>query len=513
MSARISKPDYVEQKIEAYRGNPFIEALPPIKSIDQTLVDIKNYPAIRTDCSGWLTEERTQNVLTGLSFFQPLNMHGLFAHTIDSMLRLGLVPRNLPQKHPEFWKGVDDVQKRMKDNSKLIPSSQILCTSIIGASGIGKSTAVTRILSQYPAIIEHPVERVGDAGRVQIPWLYVECGKTLGGLCRAFFAALDKVFGYDTTDKKSHYFRYAKNKSLDELQNNVGHQAATYRIGVLVLDEMQYLSPVGVGLEDITNFLTRLSNVSKVPLVFIGTYKVLPILTREFRLARRSTGIGSFVWHPMGWGETEAERERGREDWDNFIGALWYFQYLDEKTELTTNLSNALYDETQGITDFAVKLFFLAQVRALIRGEKQITEGLIRQVSRDSVRLVAPALKAFRSKVEGAGSLEQLAQIGDISPLDFEKFYDKEMRRMVKLPSPGEEIILPTPGAEVADAEALQEDPPEKSKKAKSHKADAPPLDKDDLRGLQKEAKESDQSVSDVMLERDIIKSGTEFFE
>ena len=67
--------------------------------------------------------------------------------------------------------------------------------SVVGLSGIGKSTALKSILRLYPQAIRRQQYRGRELVQVQIPWLKIECpfDGSLTGLCHAFFRAMDRA--------------------------------------------------------------------------------------------------------------------------------------------------------------------------------------------------------------------------------------------------------------------------------------------------------------------------------
>jgi len=101
--------------------------------------------------------------------------------------------------------------------------------------------------------------------------------------------------------------------------------------------------------------------------------------------------------------------------WDLFLKSLWRYQFTRNHTVLTPELNETLYHETQGITDLAVKIYMLTQIRAMTTGREQVTSSLIQSVAADSLRLAQPMLAALRS-----GDPMKLAQFEDIQPLDME---------------------------------------------------------------------------------------------
>jgi hypothetical protein len=94
-----------------------------------------------------------------------------------------------------------------------------------------------------------------------------------------------------------------------------------------------------------------------VPILMVGTYKAKRILYDQFRLARRSCGAGMSEWLPL--------QKKG--EWEVVTKALWNYQFTRTPIEWTEKLVDALYEESQGITDVAVKLFMLAQQKVILR--------------------------------------------------------------------------------------------------------------------------------------------------
>ena len=104
--------------------------------------------------------------------------------------------------------------------------------------------------------------------------------------------------------------------------------------------------------------------------------------------------------------------------WNYFLETLWKYQYTAVPAPLTPELNEAIFDETQGITDFAVKLFLLAQVRTIrtasSRQAEVITPAIVHSVALDSLRTAQPVIKALRHNDRAS-----LSQFSDVQPLDF----------------------------------------------------------------------------------------------
>ena len=155
------------------------------------------------------------------------------------------------------------------------------------------------------------------------------------------------------------------------------------------------------------SFLTSLVNVVNVPILMVGTMKALPMMTSCFRTARRGEGAGSIVFAPLPFDE----------EWATFVRSLFKFQWTTQTTTLTEELSMALWEQSQGIIDIALKLFVLSQMRAIrlgLRGKPEvITTGLIATVAKESLKLVQPMLDALRRK-----DWKALESYEDLSGLD-----------------------------------------------------------------------------------------------
>jgi hypothetical protein len=97
-----------------------------------------------------------------------------------------------------------------------------------------------------------------------------------------------------------------------------------------------------------------------------------------------------------------------------FIESLWRFQYTHKRRGLKDDpsLGAALYDETQGVTDLAVKLYMFAQQRAIESGKEEVTSSVIRSAASDKLRLPKPVLDALR-----LGDKRVLERFEDVYPV------------------------------------------------------------------------------------------------
>ncbi len=425
---RIVKATYREQKIPDYRGNPLIEALPPIWSKQEVIDLLQHYPDYQEEHRTWAVELRVHLVRSVLKFFEVLPMHIDLEQRISCTLRTGYEARN--PCVPEAWRNIRDKIETLKfelSPQEEVGAEELLATislqgdpemaatgfAFVGISGIGKTTSLKKIFACYPQVIIHSRYHDEDFNHVQVVWIKLQCpfDGSCKGLCLNFFQALDSLLG-------THYYENYGRKgraTVDEMLPNMARVSLIHSIGVLVIDEIQHLSEAkSGGARRMLNFLVQLVNTVGMPVIPVGTYKAIPILGSEFRQARRSAGQGDLFWYAMQEDDT----------WQLFLESLWMYQYTKTPCPLTPELSHTLYDVTQGITDLAVKVYMLAQVRAITRGDDEsITEALIRSVAYDSLRLANPILEALRS-----GNILDLQKVDDVLPIDIEPFIREALR-------------------------------------------------------------------------------------
>ncbi|HEY7414082.1 MAG TPA: ATP-binding protein [Ktedonobacteraceae bacterium] len=394
------KAEYHEQVVAAYQGNPLIETLPRVYTREDVERLLKFDPGYVAEYQHFPPEVRRHLMLDAARFFQPLSLHFELQQRIDGMIRMGYVGRN-PLDHgywPETkWK-IRSVREYKPDEiQQRVPC---LGFTMVGMGGLGKSRTIERILNLYPQVIEHSNYKGQRFTWRQVVWLKIECPKGGGilGLCRNFFRELDRLLGTNYHQN----FAVRGRPSIPSMVDSMENLCRVHSIGALVIDEIQNLRQAkGAEAAEMLSFFVQLDNQIGTPVVLIGTSKVLPILTGEFRRARRATGQGDMVW------------ERMKEDarWRFFLETLWKYQYVDKPSSLADDLSHTLYDQSQGIPDIAIKLFFLAQMYAVVRKKPTITPTIIKAAARESLRLVKPFLDALRENKRLNGRFEDLAEI------------------------------------------------------------------------------------------------------
>lgn len=409
LKGRVEFAVYKEQDVEEYINNPFIESLPPIFSEDEIIDRFYNIPIFSEDYKTKSKNIKFHIVNRVKEYSQVLPIHSLIENKLSMIIRRGYLARNpldtnyfknlnvLNSLKEDVNVSTEDIDYKMK-----YMRSTADCLTIIGLSGMGKTTAVERLLLMYPQVIKHSFYKNNHFTRTQIVWLKIDCpyDGNLSTLCKSFFKAIDDILG----TKYLYKFGYAS-KVTSTLMLSMTQLASLYGIGVLVIDEIQHLINTKNSTDEMMNFFVTLSNTVGIPTILIGTPKAEKIFSGNFRQARRASSDGCIVWDRMKYDSVE---------WQILINRLWEMQCLEEYTPLTEKLNKTFYDQTQGIVSVLINLFILVQERALLNEKEKITVKLIEETANEDLKLLKPLLNALKNNKKS-----DIAKYDDIV-LDYE---------------------------------------------------------------------------------------------
>ncbi|MBP1763250.1 MAG: TniB protein [Firmicutes bacterium] len=391
-----------EQKMADYANNPLIEALPPVRSPEEVKELLEN--KIRySEKDRFLEHQYKAHAIQGLSHFvKPLSRHFYLEGAISRVIRDSYKSRNILK--PEFV--------QMLNKKRILEDVDPDCTdyqyrqtgrsfSLIGTSGVGKSTAIERILLTYPQVIKHSYYEGEPLPYNQLVWLKLNCPHdgNLKGLCLSFFNAVDAIL------KTDYYKAYCKSKAgIDSLIESMARVAALHSLGILVVDEIQNLNVAkSGGAIKMLNYFTQLIESIGLPVLLIGTPEAAKILQQKFRQQRRMLGQGNFTWNPLAKGE----------EWDKFVEALMKYQWTEEIVPYSEEISQTLHDRSMGILDVAVKMYQLAQWRVNKRNNKNkeclLSSAVINEVADDCYKEFEKIRKAMKKN-----DLVELSKHGDI---------------------------------------------------------------------------------------------------
>ena len=221
--------------------------------------------------------------------------------------------------------------------------------TIIGASGIGKSSAISRAIT---LITENRVIEVENPYTKIIPCICVQCpfDSSVKGMLLEILRKVDEMI-------ESKYYENAlrARTTTDMLIGNVS-QVALNHIGLLVVDEIQNVCNSKNG-KSLVGMLTQLINNSGISICMVGTPESAVFFEQAVQLARRSLGLRYDV---MEYGT----------DFRRFCEIVFSYQYVKQRTEITDGIMEWLYEHTSGNISVVVSLIHDAQEIAILNGKE-----------------------------------------------------------------------------------------------------------------------------------------------
>lgn len=362
----------------AFTDNPYVEALPPVLS-GQTLIDaLGNYPPYDESMRQLPVEVRLQMLANLHNIYVPLEKSLLLYYQIYNAIQHSY-SQSMMDTVRAYHRTYRDIQNRQTTVSSASTGGGI-SFSVIGSSGIGKSTAIHRIVSLFPPVIEHQEYQDTPLICKEIPCLTIETPHdgSVKGLCLSILLRVDELVG------SNHYSRAVSNRlTADVLVSTVSQVARNSNIGIIILDEIQNISYAkSGGTERFLNHLVQFINNSRVSICLCGTYQILNVLQKQMHSARRSTG---FIW----------KRLADNREFSRLLNSLWGYQYTRNRVPLTPEISNWMYRKTQGVPDVMVKLIYHAQQRAILDGSEAITIETLDKAYKTNLQMVDGFLAAL----------------------------------------------------------------------------------------------------------------------
>lgn len=223
--------------------------------------------------------------------------------------------------------------------------------TVIGRSGIGKSTAISRAIALMGGsrIIKGktPYSKIIPVLVVQCPW-----DSSIKGLFLSVLSTIDNAL-------ETRYYQDAvRSHATTDLLIGMVSNACLNHIGLLIVDEVQNVVNSKNG-KNLISSLTQLINNSGISICMVGTPESLPFFEQDYKLARRSLGLN---FGGIGFNA----------DFVGFVQALYRYQYVG-RMELSDGIIRWLYEHSGGVTANVVSLIHDAEEIAISDGSEEVT--------------------------------------------------------------------------------------------------------------------------------------------
>lgn len=343
--------DFTTKLPEMKSGNELISALSIIPEYDETIC--QQNQAVR---------------LMALSDLYQIYIPSQMSLEIYSKLYLALL-RSMQKK------GTQMAIKQRYENYKAIQQqsySGILGGSdsftIIGTSGIGKSSAISRAIS---LITENRIIETDKPYTKIIPCLIVQCpfDSSVKGMLLEILRKVDEELGTD------HYIRAVKSRaSTTDMLIGAVSSIALNNIGMLVVDEIQNVVNSKNG-KSLIGALTQLINNSGISICMVGTPESTVFFEQAMQLARRSVGL-------------QYTTMKYDEYFQSFCKIIFKYQFLKNQTEITAAITEWLYEHSAGVVSVVVSLIHDAQEIAILTGKEVLNLDTLNEAYQQRLTLL-----------------------------------------------------------------------------------------------------------------------------
>ena len=217
--------------------------------------------------------------------------------------------------------------------------------TIIGASGIGKSSAITRAIDLIAG--DTIIEMKAPDTKI-LPVMVVQCpfDSSVKALLLEILRKVDEAL------ESKYYANALRSRATTDMLIGMVSQVALNHIGLLVVDEIQNVVNSKNG-KSLVGMLTQLINNSGISICMVGTPESAIFFEQAMQLARRSLGLR---YGAMEYGADFYETCR----------ILFKYQFLKNESQITDAIVEWLYEHSAGIISVVVSLIHDAQEMAIL---------------------------------------------------------------------------------------------------------------------------------------------------
>lgn len=255
--------------------------------------------------------------------------------------------------------------------------------TIIGKSGIGKSSAISRAVQ---LITEDRVIESDNPFTKIIPCVLVQCpfDSSVKGLLLEILRVVDEQLG------SNYYVKSTSAKATTDMLIGTVSQVALNHIGILIVDEIQNVAVAKNG-RNLLGALLQLINCSGISIGMVGTPECTEFFSQAYQLARRSLGL---QYDSMEYGS----------EFYNLCQILLQYQYVRHPMEVDDAVVRWLYEHTGGNVSSVLTLLHDAQEIGIMNGKDTLGFEELEEVYSDRMRLLhtyaAPKRKSQTSKIK-----------------------------------------------------------------------------------------------------------------
>ena len=259
--------------------------------------------------------------------------------------------------------------------------------TIIGCSGIGKSSAINRAVNLITdkSYIEINDTKICPVVIVQCPY-----DSSVKGLIIEILRKIDSIL------ETKYYANAIRSHATTDVLIGIISQVALSHIGLLIIDEIQNVASSKNGRTFI-HAITQLINNSGISICMVGTPECKAFFEQKLQLARRSMGLS---YQPL-----EYDRY-----FEIFCKAVFSYQFTQQVTELTNEIMEWLYEHSGGLVSLVISLLHDAQELAIMNGTETLDIGSLNEASQKRTAMLHGYLDRSRKKLPATTKTKPLTE-------------------------------------------------------------------------------------------------------
>lgn len=267
--------------------------------------------------------------------------------------------------------------------------------SIVGKSGIGKSTAIAKSIEISGGM---EIITLQDPCTNVIPFINIQCPHdcSIKGLLLSILGQVDMMIGTNYRDAA-----IKAKASIDVLIGMVS-QVALNHILLIVVDECQNICRNKNGV-NLVSALTQLINSSGISICLVGLPETENLFQREMHLARRSIGL-SYMESPFD------------DYFVRFCETIYTYQYVARPSAITPEIIETLYQCSNGVIGLVVSLFLESQQMAILSGREELTKEVILNTFYTRMRNLQDFIDTEPIKAKQTSQIQKVKALPKIKP-------------------------------------------------------------------------------------------------
>ena len=295
--------------------------------------------------------------------------------------------------------------------------------TIIGASGIGKSSSISRavqLLTKEPVIeMDNPYSKILPCVLVQCPF-----DSSVKGLLLEIIRVVDELLGSKYYPKAT-----SAHATTDMLIGTVS-QICLNHVGILVVDEIQNVA-ISKNGRNLLGALLQLINCSGISICMVGTPECTEFFTQAMQLARRSLGL---QYEAMEYGV----------EFEQLCQILFQYQYVKNPAELDDATVRWLFEYSHGNVSSIITLLHDAQEIAILDGSEVLNMETLNAAYKSRMKMlhsyIAPSKKPQTSRRKKSAAIacceQEIEETVDVSVAELIKQAKSEGREIVSFLRP-----------------------------------------------------------------------------